>query len=291
MGNKAVEYRRIERITGLKGTAVNVQAMVFGNTGNNSGTGVAFTRDPNTGENEFFGDYLINAQGEDVVAGIRTPEPISQLKERDAQGLRAVARDPPEAREALQGDAGHRVHGRRTARSTCSRPAPASGPGTAAVRIAVEMVKEGLIDETTAIKRVSPDSLNHLLLPQLDPKAKRKPVATGIAASPGAACGKVVLSAEAAIEHHAEHPDDPILLVRKETSPEDVAGHAPGQGDPDGHRRQGQPRGRRRPRLGQAVRRRLRRHPDRRDGRRRSRSTARRSRPATSSRSTAPPAT
>ena len=81
MGNKAVEYRRIERITGLKGTAVNVQAMVFGNTGNNSGTGVAFTRDPNTGENDFYGDYLINAQGEDVVAGIRTPEPISQLNE------------------------------------------------------------------------------------------------------------------------------------------------------------------------------------------------------------------
>ncbi len=128
MGNKAVEYRRIERITGLKGTAVNVQAMVFGNTGNNSGTGVAFTRDPNTGENDFYGDYLINAQGEDVVAGIRTPEPISQLDEEMPKVYEQLHGHPQEARDALQGDAGHRVHGRRTASSTCSRPAPASGP-------------------------------------------------------------------------------------------------------------------------------------------------------------------
>ena len=111
MGNKAVEYRRIERITTLKGTAVNVQAMVFGNTGNASGTGVAFTRDPNTGENDFFGDYLVNAQGEDVVAGIRTPEHISQHEGVYSRNLRAVPGDPQEARVALQGDAGHRVHG------------------------------------------------------------------------------------------------------------------------------------------------------------------------------------
>ena len=112
MGKKAIEYRRIEKITGLKGTAVNVQAMVFGNTGNTSGTGVAFTRDPNTGENEFYGDFLINAQGEDVVAGIRTPEHIADLDEADARGLQAAPRDPPEARVPLQGDAGHRVHDR-----------------------------------------------------------------------------------------------------------------------------------------------------------------------------------
>ena len=111
MGNKAVEYRRIERITGLKGTAVNVQAMVFGNTGNNSGTGVAFTRDPNTGEDEFFGDYLINAQGEDVVAGIRTPEPITQLHDEMPKVYEQLHGHPQEARDALQGDAGHRVHG------------------------------------------------------------------------------------------------------------------------------------------------------------------------------------
>jgi pyruvate,orthophosphate dikinase len=223
MGKKAVEYRRIERITGLKGTAVNVQAMVFGNMGNNSGTGVAFTRDPNTGANEFFGDYLVNAQGEDVVAGIRTPEHISQLKDE----MPRVYHQLLDIREKLERhykemqdieftvqDGTLYMLQTRTGKRT----------GTSAVRVAVEMVREKLIDETTAIKRVSPESLNHLLLPQLDPKAERRPVARGIAASPGAACGKVRLSAEAAVLHHAQHPNDAILLVRKETSPEDVAG-------------------------------------------------------------------
>ncbi len=223
MGKKAVEYRRIERITELKGTAVNVQAMVFGNTGTTSGTGVAFTRDPNTGENDFFGDYLINAQGEDVVAGIRTPEPISRLKEQMPRvydqllqirsKLEKHYKEMQDIEFTVQDGTLYMLQ-TRTGKRT----------GTAAVRTAVEMVKEGLIDETTAIKRVSPESLNHLLLPQLDPKAKRKAVARGTAASPGAACGKVVLSAEAAVAHHAEHPGEPILLVRKETSPEDVAG-------------------------------------------------------------------
>ncbi len=229
MGKKAVEYRRIERITGLKGTAVNVQAMVFGNSGTNSGTGVAFTRDPNTGQNEFFGDYLINAQGEDVVAGIRTPEPISQLKEQMPKVYDQLLkiRSKLETHYKEMQDIEFTVEDgtlymlqTRTGKRT----------GTAAVRTAVEMVKEGLIDETTAIKRVSPDSLNHLLLPQLDAKAKRKVVGKGIAASPGAACGKVVLSAEAAIRHHADHPTEPMLLVRKETSPEDVAGMHLAQG-------------------------------------------------------------
>lgn len=223
MGNKAQEYRRIERITGLKGTAVNVQAMVFGNMGEGSGTGVAFTRDPNTGENVFYGDYLINAQGEDVVAGIRTPEPISKLQEQMPKVYAQLA----EIRQALEKhykemqdieftvqDGVLYMLQTRTGKRT----------GTAAVRIAVEMAKEKLIDETTAIKRVSPDSLNHLLQPQLDPKSKVKPVAQGIAASPGAASGKVILSAEEAVAHAAKHPNDPILLVRKETSPEDVAG-------------------------------------------------------------------
>ncbi len=223
MGNKAVEYRRIERISGLKGTAVNVQAMVFGNTGNDSGTGVAFTRDPNTGEDEFYGDYLINAQGEDVVAGIRTPEPISRLKEE----MPKVYDQLLQIRKKLEGHYKEMQDIEFTVQSgTLYMLQTRTGKrtGSAAVRIAVEMVKEKLIDETTAIKRVSPDSLNHLLLPQLDPKAKRNAVARGIAASPGAACGKVVFSAEAAVEHHANHPGEPILLVRKETSPEDVAG-------------------------------------------------------------------
>jgi len=223
MGNKAVQYRRIERITGLLGTAVNVQAMVFGNTGANSGTGVAFTRDPNNGEDEFFGDYLINAQGEDVVAGIRTPEPITQLHAempKVYQQLMDIRKKLESHYKEMQDieftvqDGTLYMLQTRTGKRT----------GSAAVRIAVEMAKEGLIDQATALKRVSPDSLNHLLLPQLDPKAKGAVVARGIAASPGAACGKVILSAEAAVEHHEKHPDSPIMLVRKETSPEDVAG-------------------------------------------------------------------
>ncbi len=223
MGNKAIEYRRIERITGLKGTAVNVQAMVFGNMGETSGTGVAFTRDPNTGENVFYGDYLINAQGEDVVAGIRTPEHIDHMEKQMPRayeqlvGIRQTLekhfKEMQDIEFTVQEGTLYMLQ-TRTGKRT----------GTAAVRIAVEMVREGLIDETTAVRRVNPDALNHLLLPQLDPKAKVKAVATGIAASPGAASGMVVLSAEAAVEHANKHPGDPILLVRKETSPEDVAG-------------------------------------------------------------------
>jgi pyruvate,orthophosphate dikinase len=222
-GKKAVEYRRIERITALKGTAVNVQAMVFGNTGNSSGTGVAFTRDPNTGEDSFYGDYLINAQGEDVVAGIRTPEPIDKLEKempKVYEQLLGIRRKLESHYKEMQDieftveDGTLYMLQTRTGKRT----------GTSAVRIAVEMVKQGFINEQTAVKRVNPESLNHLLLPQLDPKAKVKPVAQGIAASPGAASGKVVLTAEAAVAHAEAHPGDPILLVRKETSPEDVAG-------------------------------------------------------------------
>jgi pyruvate, orthophosphate dikinase len=222
-GHKAIEYRRIEKITGLKGTAVNVQAMVFGNMGDNSGTGVAFTRDPNTGEDVFYGDYLINAQGEDVVAGIRTPEPISRLQDdmpKVYDQLMAIREKLEKHYKEMQDieftvqDGFLYMLQTRTGKRT----------GSSAVRIAVEMAKAGLIDEKTAVQRVAPDSLNHLLLPGLDPKAKAKPVARGIAASPGAAAGLVVLSAEAAVKHAEEHPGVPILLVRKETSPEDVAG-------------------------------------------------------------------
>ncbi len=222
-GNKAIQYRRIERITGLKGTAVNVQAMVFGNMGDTSGTGVAFTRDPNTGENVFYGDYLINAQGEDVVAGIRTPEHIAKLGEQ----MPKVYKQLCDIRETLEKHYKEMQDIEFTVQEgTLYMLQTRSGKrtGTAAVRIAVEMVKEKLIDETTAIKRVAPDSLNHLLLPQLDPKAKAKVVAQGIAASPGAASGKIVLSAEAAVEFAEKYPNEPIMLVRKETSPEDVAG-------------------------------------------------------------------
>ncbi len=121
-GNKAIEYRRIEKITGLKGTAVNVQAMVFGNMGDNSGTGVAFTRDPNTGEDVFYGDYLINAQGEDVVAGIRTPEPISRLQDDMPKVYDQLMGIREKLENALQGDAGHRVH--RPGRDALHAPDP-----------------------------------------------------------------------------------------------------------------------------------------------------------------------
>ena len=222
-GNKAIQYRRIERITGLKGTAVNVQAMVFGNMGDGSGTGVAFTRDPNTGENVFYGDYLINAQGEDVVAGIRTPEPIARLDEEMPkvysqlmdirQTLEKHYTDMQDIEFTVQDGTLYMLQTRSGKRT-----------GTAAVRIAVEMANEKLISEDAAVKRVNPDSLNHLLQPQLDPKAKVEVVATGIAASPGGASGIVLLSADAVVEHAEKHPNDHILLVRKETSPEDVAG-------------------------------------------------------------------
>jgi pyruvate, orthophosphate dikinase len=223
MGKKAIDYRRIERISGLKGTAVNVQAMVFGNMGSSSGTGVAFTRDPNTGEDTFYGDYLINAQGEDVVAGIRTPEPISQLH----QEMPAVYKLLMAIREKLEKHYKEMQDIEFTVQEgTLYMLQTRTGKrtGTAAVRVAVEMCKDGLIDEVTAVKRVSPDSLNQLLLPQFDPKAKKVTVGHGIAASPGAASGKVVLTAEDAVAHAHDHPDDAIILVRKETSPEDVAG-------------------------------------------------------------------
>ncbi len=158
MGNKAVQYRRIERITGLLGTAVNVQAMVFGNTGTNSGTGVAFTRDPNNGEDDFFGDYLINAQGEDVVAGIRTPEPIAQLHSempKVYQQLMDIRKKLESHYKEMQDieftvqDGTLYMLQTRTGKRT----------GSAAVRIAVEMADEGLIDQATAIARVRPGQL------------------------------------------------------------------------------------------------------------------------------------
>jgi pyruvate,orthophosphate dikinase len=223
MGKKAIEYRRIERINGLKGTAVNVQAMVFGNMGGTSGTGVAFTRDPNTGEDVFYGDYLINAQGEDVVAGIRTPEPISRLQDdmpKVYAELMAIRQKLENHYKEMQDieftvqDGTLYMLQTRTGKRT----------GSSAIRIAVEMVKAGLIDQKTAVQRVNPDSLNHVLLPQLDPKAKVEVVARGIAASPGAAYGKVVLSADDAVAFAEANPGVPIMLVRKETSPEDVAG-------------------------------------------------------------------
>ncbi|MFN3466506.1 MAG: pyruvate, phosphate dikinase [Candidatus Brocadiales bacterium] len=225
---RAKKYRQLYNITGLLGTAVNVQSMVFGNMGNHSATGVCFTRNPSTGENLLYGEFLINAQGEDVVAGIRTPEPIEDLKGlmphiyegllRYKDILEKRYRDMQDIEFTIQEDRLYILqcrNGKRTAK--------------AALRIAVDMVKEGLIDKNTALTRIDPQQLDQLMHPVFDPKAKKVVIATGLPASPGAATGKVVFSAEEA-EHLATTKKEKVILVRKETSPEDIAGMYAAQG-------------------------------------------------------------
>ncbi len=220
---KAVKYRSIHTIRGLKGTAVNVQAMVFGNYGNDSGTGVCFSRDPSTGENKFYGEYLINAQGEDVVAGIRTPEKISQLEKKNPEVYRQLVeiKNRLEAHFKDMQDIEFTIQqGRLFILQT--RTGKRTGP--AAVKIAVDMVKEGLITKEQAIKRIDPEQLNQLFHPQVDPKEKKSAtlLAKGLNASPGAACGQIVFTAEDAEAWAASKKS--VILVRKETSPEDIGG-------------------------------------------------------------------
>jgi len=224
---RAIYYREMNKIKGLIGTAVNVQAMVFGNLGNDSGTGVAFTRDPSTGEKRFYGEYLMNAQGEDVVAGIRTPQPISHLKrqnpkiysqlEKIYQKLERHYRDMQDMEFTIERGELFLLqtrNGKRTAK--------------AAVRIAVELVREKMISEKEAILRVDPYSLDQLLHPTLDPKAKKEVLAKGLPASPGAACGTVVFTADQAEKLGKDGRK--VILVRKETSPEDIHGMHAAQG-------------------------------------------------------------
>ncbi|MCK5101733.1 MAG: pyruvate, phosphate dikinase, partial [Cyclobacteriaceae bacterium] len=231
MNDRAITYRRLNGIPGEWGTAVNVQAMVYGNMGDDCSTGVAFTRDPSTGQKDFYGEYLVNAQGEDVVAGVRTPQPINESTKSDPSHttLEELMPEPygdlVEIYEKLEKhytdmqDIEFTIqqgklwmlqtrNGKRTAE--------------AAVRIAVEMVSEGLIDKNTAIKRVAPEQLDHLLHPMFDPKADINVITTGLPASPGAATGKIVFHAEDA-EEWVEKGED-VLLVRIETSPEDIGG-------------------------------------------------------------------
>ena len=220
---RALKYRQINEIRGLLGTAVNVQAMVFGNMGETSGTGVCFTRNPSTGENKFYGEYLINAQGEDVVAGIRTPEPIDVLskkwptvyKQLDTIRLRLEKhyRDMQDIEFTIQ-EGKLYILQTRTGKRTAA----------AAVRTAVEMVKEKLISQKDAVLRINPKQLDQLLHPTFDPKQQKtkEPIAKGLPASPGAATGKVVFTAEEA-EDWAKK-GEPIILVRIETSPEDIGG-------------------------------------------------------------------
>ncbi|MBI4352984.1 MAG: pyruvate, phosphate dikinase, partial [Candidatus Omnitrophica bacterium] len=225
---RAVTYRNLSKIPHDLGTAVNVQAMVFGNRGETSGTGVAFTRDPGTGERKFFGEFLMNAQGEDVVAGIRTPRPISELKEKMPraygeletiyQRLEKHFRDMQDLEFTIEDERLYLLQTRGGKRSAM-----------AAIRIASDMVKEGLIAKEEALLRVSPDQLDQLLHPTIDPKTKYKTIAKGLPASPGAAVGQVVFNAEDAIRR-SEEKGERVILVRMETSPEDVGGMAAAQG-------------------------------------------------------------
>ncbi len=226
---RAIAYRRMNRIPDDLGTAVNVQAMVFGNSGDRSGTGVGFTRDPSTGENAFYGEFLINAQGEDVVAGVRTPQPISKLKEtlpkvydqlhEITKRLEKHYRDIQDFEFTVQDEKLYMLQTRSGKRT-----------GHAAVRIAVEMVKEKLISKEEALLRVDPIQLNQLLHPIFDPSERKKfgVLAKGLNASPGAAAGKAVFDAERAVA--MAQKGERVLLVRAETCPDDIEGMAAARG-------------------------------------------------------------
>ena len=224
---KAVDYRRIHQLPDDWGTAVTVMAMVFGNLGPTSGTGVCFSRDPASGERRFFGEFLINAQGEDVVAGIRTPEPLDALKTRmpAVYGKLTAIKDRLEAHYRDMQDIEFTVQeGRLYILQTRSGKRTAA----AAVRIAVEMVREKRIDHDTGILRVEPASLHQLLVKTVDPKARYTAIARGLPATPAAAVGKVVFDPERAVEMALR--EEAVILVRPETSPEDVAGMHAAQG-------------------------------------------------------------
>ncbi|HEV7266025.1 MAG TPA: pyruvate, phosphate dikinase [Falsiroseomonas sp.] len=230
MNPRANTYRRLHDIPAEWGTAVNVQAMVFGNMGNDCATGVCFTRDPSTGENFFYGEYLVNAQGEDVVAGIRTPQPMAEARAKP--GERSMETVMPKAyAELIEVRAKLERHHRdmqdiefTVQQNKLYMLQTRNGKRTAAasLKIAVDMAREGLIDRTEAVKRVDPKALDQLLHPTLDPKAARKPLAKGLPASPGAACGAVVFSADEAEARAAK--GETVILVRIETSPEDIHG-------------------------------------------------------------------
>src|SRR5438045_1435055 len=219
---RAIRYREINEIRGLRGTAVNVQTMVFGNMGDDSATGVAFTRDPSTGENRFYGEFLVNAQGEDVVAGIRTPldcnTEMGKWSTKSWKELLNVKKlletrykDVQDFEFTIEKGKLYMLQTRNGKRTTA-----------AAVKIAVDMVKERLIDEKTAILRIDPASLDQLLHPMFDPKAHRNVLTRGLPASPGAAVGRIAFTAEEAEQRVAG--GEKIILVRRETEPADIGG-------------------------------------------------------------------
>ncbi len=234
-GKRAIAYRRIEGIPDWWGTAVNVQSMVFGNMGDTSATGVAFTRNPATGENYFYGEWLPNAQGEDVVAGIRTPNPINEVgKSSHNQHLPSLETAMPEAYKQLHEiqkrleshykdmlDIEFTIQEKKLYMLQCR---VGKRNGTAAVRMALDMMKEGLIDEKTAVMRVNPSQLDELLHPLLDPKAEKTAVVLtkGLPAGPGGASGQIVFTANDAVNWAKEGKK--VILIREETNPEDIEG-------------------------------------------------------------------
>ncbi len=234
-GKRAIEYRRIEKIPNEWGTAVNVQAMVFGNMGNESCTGVAFTRNPGNGENKFYGEYLVNAQGEDVVAGIRTPAPVNQYSmNAQSKHFTSLEKLMPALYKELFGyqkrleqhykdmqDIEFTIEKGKLYMLQCR---VGKRNGIAAVRMATEMHQEKLIDANTSIMRVAPNQLIELLLPMLDPKVEllTRPIAKGLPAGPGGAKGRVVFSSDDAVAWALK--GEKVILVREETSPEDVDG-------------------------------------------------------------------
>ncbi|MBL6785782.1 MAG: pyruvate, phosphate dikinase, partial [Rickettsiales bacterium] len=233
MIDRAVAYRKMHDISDEWGTAVNVQSMVFGNMGDNSATGVAFTRNPSTGKNELYGEYLINAQGEDVVAGIRTPCPISiAAKNEQGSDLQAMEEVLPELFKEfveLYTILENNYRDMQDIEFTIEQGKlwllqTRSGKRTAkaSLKIAVDMVEEGLIDEKEALLRIDPLAIDQLLHPTLDLSAQKHVLAKGLPASPGAAVGKIVFSAEDAVE--AAFRKESVILVRIETSPEDISG-------------------------------------------------------------------
>ena len=228
---RAIRYRQINEMTGLLGTAVNVQTMAFGNMGEDCGTGVAFTRNPSTGQNKFYGEFLVNAQGEDVVAGIRTPQPCEEMPKWKASNNKTIGKDMHKALMDIKTTLEKHYTDVQDIEFTIEKGTlymlqtrTGKRTGAAAVKIACDMVKEKLIDEKTAVLRIPAGDLTQLLLPSFDPaaKAKAEALTQGLPASPGAAFGALAFSAEEAVERTQK--GEKVLLVRKETSPEDVDG-------------------------------------------------------------------
>lgn len=229
LGKRAIDYRREFKITPqmANGTAVNIQTMVFGNMGDNCATGVGFTRNPGTGENVMFGEFLINAQGEDVVAGIRTPKPVSEL----ANDMPQMYKELVALRDRLENHYKEVQDYEYTIENGvlfCLQTRDGKMNATARVRTSLEMTNEGLITRNVALLRIDPEQLEQLLHPRLDPESKQMPIAHGLPASPGAASGKIVFDADRA--EQSRDAGDKVILVREETKPDDIHGFFAAEG-------------------------------------------------------------